>query len=75
MVHNVNKDLGNLCLSLLAFDAGKFANCAATSFMLMAWVPKNSVLHNCVVQTLRTEVVNPIRGLYILFTFFFITFS
>ncbi|KAK7815925.1 rhomboid-like protein 5 [Quercus suber] len=41
MVLNVNKDLGNLRLPLSAFDAGKLADCAATSFMLMAWVPKH----------------------------------
>ena len=40
MVHSVTKDLGNLRLPLSAFDAGKLADCAATLFMLMAWVPK-----------------------------------
>ncbi|KAK7831652.1 hypothetical protein CFP56_027192 [Quercus suber] len=40
MVRSVTKDLGNLCLPFSAFDAGKLADCAATSFMLMACVPK-----------------------------------
>ena len=40
MVHSVTKDLGNLRLPLSVFNAGKLADCAATSFMLMAWVPK-----------------------------------
>ena len=41
MVHSVNKNLGNLRLPLSAFDAGKLADCVATSFLLMAWVPKH----------------------------------
>ena len=40
MVHSVNKNLGNLRLPLSAFDAGKLVDCVATSFLLMAWVPK-----------------------------------
>ena len=41
MVRSVNQDLGNLRLPLSVFDVGKLADCAATLFMLMAWVPKH----------------------------------
>ena len=37
----MTKDLGNLCLPLSTFDAGKLADCVATLFLLMAWVPKH----------------------------------
>ena len=36
----MTKDLGNLCLPLSTFDAGKLADCVATLFMLIAWLPK-----------------------------------
>ena len=39
----VTKDLGSLCLPLSAFESSQLADCVATSFMLITWVPKQEI--------------------------------
>ena len=42
-MRTVTKDLGSLRLPLSAFEASQLADCAATSFMLITWVPKQDI--------------------------------
>ncbi|KAF3967154.1 hypothetical protein CMV_008823 [Castanea mollissima] len=42
-MRTVTKDLGSLRLPSLAFEASQLADCAATSFMLITWVPEQEI--------------------------------
>ncbi|KAK7838784.1 rhomboid-like protein 2 [Quercus suber] len=42
-MRTVTKDLGSLHLPSSAFEASQLADCAATSFILITWVPEQEI--------------------------------